>query len=483
MADRTDIDALLISALYGELTPADEARLTAHLESHPADRSALAELTQTRATVRDSRLFAVQLEPPQSVSAMLLREAARRAPREREDAGWFHRFVRSFMAHPAMAAAAMLVLVVGVAGTLYVRHGDPFVAPQLSERDMSVAQPAAPQAMPTGAAAPAAEPAAAMPDPAAPAPPDSVASAGSASFRVGLSDDDEAKADRALGKQQPRAQADQTKEAKDLSDGLAEPAPTLAQPAIVATKPSKKGSGGIEVRSRELAPKDFDEDNKLVVRPSDQGMARFEARAANEQAELGNAAKAERGRGGYAGPAGGAATPAPISALTTSAQDAPGASDPAAVPAAAPTLFENAKAKAPAPAKTVARSNSAPGKAAPPPPPSPTFDAESERQDRRAVDKAPVEEKSAEAKLLAWAEQQHKQVVALVTANKCREAASAAIAIYNRAPDYYAASVATNRSIKPCLAYVTTEREREDRSRAAKRAKATESPPAAPPRK
>src|SRR4051812_22216662 len=104
MVDRTDIDALLISALYGELTPADEARLTTHLESHPADRSALADLTQTRAAVRDSRLFAVQLEPPQAVSAMLLREAARRAPRvEREDGSWFLRLLRSLTAHPAMA--------------------------------------------------------------------------------------------------------------------------------------------------------------------------------------------------------------------------------------------------------------------------------------------------------------------------------------------------------------------------------------------
>ena len=79
MDDRIDIDALLIGALYGELTPADEARLTAHLESHPADRTALADLTRTRAAVRESRILAVQLEPPQSVSALLLQEAARRA--------------------------------------------------------------------------------------------------------------------------------------------------------------------------------------------------------------------------------------------------------------------------------------------------------------------------------------------------------------------------------------------------------------------
>jgi len=124
MTDRVDIDALLIGALYGELTPADEARLTAHLESHPADRTALADLTRTRAAVRESRILAVQLEPPQSVSALLLQEAARRAPRPpREESSWFHRFTRSFMAHPALAAAMTCVIVAGVAGTLYVRHG------------------------------------------------------------------------------------------------------------------------------------------------------------------------------------------------------------------------------------------------------------------------------------------------------------------------------------------------------------------------
>ena len=36
-----ELDALLVGALYGELGPADEARLAAHLESHPTDRTAL----------------------------------------------------------------------------------------------------------------------------------------------------------------------------------------------------------------------------------------------------------------------------------------------------------------------------------------------------------------------------------------------------------------------------------------------------------
>jgi len=128
--DRQDIDALLIGALYGELTPADEARLAAHLESHPADKSALDGLQVARDAVKQSRIFDAQAEPPQAISAVLLQEAARRAPKKVMDPerreSWFSRFVRSFASHPAMAAAAMLVVVVGVAGTLYMRNGDQF---------------------------------------------------------------------------------------------------------------------------------------------------------------------------------------------------------------------------------------------------------------------------------------------------------------------------------------------------------------------
>src|SRR5262245_11031061 len=133
--DRQDIDALLIGALYGELTPADEARLAAHLDSHPTDRGALDDLKSARQAVRESRFFDLQLDPPQALSALLLQEAHRRAPRRAAVAeakeSWFFRFTRMFLAHPAMAAAAMLVLVVGVATTLYVRKGDPFADKQV----------------------------------------------------------------------------------------------------------------------------------------------------------------------------------------------------------------------------------------------------------------------------------------------------------------------------------------------------------------
>jgi hypothetical protein len=135
--DRQDIDALLIGALYGELTPSDEARLTAHLDSHPTDRGALDDLKSARQAVRESRIFDLQLDPPQSVSALLLQEAHRRAPKRvvarEEQEGWFYRFTRMFLAHPAMAAAAMLVLVVGVAGTLYMRKGEQFAQPEIAQ--------------------------------------------------------------------------------------------------------------------------------------------------------------------------------------------------------------------------------------------------------------------------------------------------------------------------------------------------------------
>ncbi len=39
MADRQDIDALMVGALYGELDDGERARLEAHLASHPQDRS------------------------------------------------------------------------------------------------------------------------------------------------------------------------------------------------------------------------------------------------------------------------------------------------------------------------------------------------------------------------------------------------------------------------------------------------------------
>lgn len=151
MLDREDIDALLIGRLYGELSSTDEARLQAHLAGSSAqaqaDKRALEDMTSARSAVRESRLLSEQVDPPQSISALLMQEAARRAPKQRsESEGWFARFVRSFVAHPAMAAAATLVLVVAVGGSLYMRNGKQLAEDRVSATERSAPEMSAPAA-------------------------------------------------------------------------------------------------------------------------------------------------------------------------------------------------------------------------------------------------------------------------------------------------------------------------------------------------
>jgi hypothetical protein len=135
MADRHDIDALLVDAAYGTLDADGRARLDAYLISHPQERAALDAMTATRARVREARAAAPDAEPSGGISALLLQEAARRAPaRKPERAGsassgsgslwsWLQSAMRPLVAHPALASAAALVLVGGTAGALYLRAG------------------------------------------------------------------------------------------------------------------------------------------------------------------------------------------------------------------------------------------------------------------------------------------------------------------------------------------------------------------------
>jgi len=496
MDDRTDIDALLISALYGELTPADEARLAAHLESHPADRTALADLTQTRATVRESRLVTVQVEPPQSVSARLLQEASRRAPGARRQgdpaAGWFYRFVRSFMAHPAMAAAAMLVLVVGVAATVYVRHGDSFVetrAPSAAPVQATVASAASPE---TVAPAPAAAPAAAA-SPARPAaePPAEAQNRGSGTYGVDLDDRTAERAgERLQTAPDPRpAPSDRpvdTRGVVESSDGKGartgvsgDSAPAPAKSAAAVDRRAKKLSGGIELRKAEPMPMDLDDG--LIRRDVDR-------KAVSKDAQR-QRAPADPAAGGA-----GAAAQAPA---TTSPSESPGADQTAAQTVA---IGPRAKSRPPAskPLSRSAQDQEGQLDSPRPPAPVPTAATPPPRREGRlrfddtappAADKAAgkadarTDDSAAADKLLDWARRQHASVVALVNANNCRAAASAALAIYSRAPDYYAANVATDRSVKPCLAYLNSERETEDRKRAAAKRPATNDAPQAAPAK
>ena len=118
----------LVSLLYGEL-PAEEAERTgARVASDPTLSARLGEMRR----VRDLFASLEDEEPPARLSAQLMAEAARAAPQPRRaaaapQAGFWARFVswlQPVVQRPALAAAASLVLVAGVAGVLYMKKGE-----------------------------------------------------------------------------------------------------------------------------------------------------------------------------------------------------------------------------------------------------------------------------------------------------------------------------------------------------------------------
>lgn len=469
MVERQDIDALLISALYGELTPAEETRLAAHLESHPADRTALDDLTRAREVVQKSRILTYQYEPPQSVSALLMQEASRRAPKKaREGEGWFARFVRSFIQHPAMAAAAMLVVVVGAASLVSRTSKDQFAetppvetgksnesAPAVAVEtpDTTVAAPSAPSAGPTGG--------------------DALGS--SDQYKITLADEqklepkpadkaDVAKTEATKQRQQALPETDPNAAFYD-SSGLSD---RKAGEAVV-TKPAVKGTPdtGIELRRRDPAPKDFDEakpekpaEEKLAKKAPPRTEARYgsvapadDSRAEAGYANDGRAANNNTRAGGGGAAPGAAATTAP----TTTAQN--------------PT----------------ARDATPPRNAAPPPPPKTApqqiaTDTATTGSGSRDAQKS--KEKAANDPNLAWAKDQHAALVTAVRANNCGRAANIALSIANRTPSYYAQNVETDRSVKECIAYINNEREKDAEVRAsrAKKSQLKNAEPSAPKR-
>ncbi|HEU5055634.1 MAG TPA: hypothetical protein VFU21_03890 [Kofleriaceae bacterium] len=118
----------LLSLLYGEL-PADEAERTgARVAADPALSAQLGEMRR----VRDLFAALEDEEPPARLTAQLMAEAARSAPQQRRaaapaEAGFWARLVswmQPLVQRPALAAAASLVLVAGVAGVLYMKKGE-----------------------------------------------------------------------------------------------------------------------------------------------------------------------------------------------------------------------------------------------------------------------------------------------------------------------------------------------------------------------
>jgi len=114
---------------------------------------------------------------------------------------------------------------------------------------------------------------------------------------------------------------------------------------------------------------------------------------------------------------------------------------------------------------------------APPPAKAPTNTVSNIRDDRSGGEKpraaTPPEDKAANDPQLAWAREQHNTIVARVRAGDCKGAANVAVNLANRDLGYYKQNVATDRSVKECLAYIDNAREKDTEQRA-ERSRATQ---------
>ncbi len=301
MGDRLDIDALLIGALYGELDGDDRARLDAHLVSHPADRAALDELRRTRSWLHDqgAREALGAAEPANAISARLIQEAARRAPAPRAAAGggvfgFLTGLFRPLAAHPALSAAAALVIVIG-AGSMMMRH-----------KSLDVAQPAAPT-----------EPVAAAPAPALPPGEGQGAAAPAAGSAVGSGDGFAVSLDPGVAPTDvvngDRAEFPNTADTERLAqsggrDGLQQEGKKRAKPASGAGTARAQAKDEVGFLELDKAPRGAD----VQLRDLDDSAAR----------ETEESVKGATMTGGVAPGAGGGGAPA-TSAKITAPADAP----------------------------------------------------------------------------------------------------------------------------------------------------------------
>lgn len=130
MLECRDIDGLMMDSLYQELARDQKGDFDAHLDGCARCQGELAMFQRTREAVAAMP----EVEPPSSISAILLHEAAKASPAPARAAaplddddepagilGWFSRLLNPIVLHPAATAMATLVLVAGVAGSIYIR--------------------------------------------------------------------------------------------------------------------------------------------------------------------------------------------------------------------------------------------------------------------------------------------------------------------------------------------------------------------------
>ena len=452
MADRQDIDALLIGALYGELEGDERERLEAHLASHPGDRAALEDMKATRAMFRDANLATAlgSAEPAPAISAKLLQEAARRAPAKAAAAGgifgWFAGLFRPFAAHPALASAAALVVVGGAASVMYANGR--FRAEQPERTPPRAAETAA---APAGSAA------------AAPTPDLPMVGAGTgSSYSVAL-DDTEGAADSGVTARMAAALAEHERATAEGELRVARERAQAASAKEVALKAEPSGDDGLAGFTTPTPPRGAAKDAP--------------AKKSTATATIADGRKNEAAKGKAAAPTGyleidkAGGDELQVRDLdgklveSQVARGGGGATSGAGRPGAV----------APRPESTAV------APAAPPPPPA----AVTQKPD---VGRAPAYDASADAERTAWARDQHARMVRLVAAGKCNDAGVVGAEIARKAPEYYQANVSNDRAVRACRSYVERARrakqQEEMKSRASRsndaRLDAAESPSPSP---
>lgn len=426
MADRQDIDALLIGALYGELDGDERARLETHLASHPQDRSALDGLRSTRQLLREADLPTTMAvaEPSPAITAMLLQEAARRAPAPASGGGFLAflaGLLRPFAASPALSAAAALVLVGGAAGLLYSRGT--FRTSEPSVGADRVAQVESRDTLEKGALAPGGAVAA------APMTPPAAVAGNVDDYRVGLADGEIA----ATG-------------SDGVDRGLVAGALDEQQEEVARESERKRTGDALAAKGKRSAA-------------SGSGGAAFQPSSPTATAKLDTAGRAGGARPGYLAIEGASKEDPTVLALDGTRVDsaaesknriaAEGDSDRSVVADKAP-MKKSAPpppvaAGSTAPQKPIAGKDAAPQQVA--------------RDQGKGGGKAYDATKA--AALDAWARDQHARMVKLVNAGKCTDAGTIGAEIARKNPDYYQANVANDRAVRACRGYV-------DRARRAK---------------
>jgi hypothetical protein len=420
MLERQDIDALLVGALYGELSPTESTRLEEHLSAHPQDRLVLDGLTRARQALRDSHVLVVQAEPPAAVSALLLQEAARRAPAPREERVGFFAKLAAFLRHPATAAAAVVVLVAGVAGTIYLKNG----------ARSAIRDTAAPSA--TAASPPSAGEQPAFERELATNGSGSAAAAGAGS---GFYFEDK----------RPMA-GDTTENGDGYVAGIADEAQTGGLDRGNDTPPSVKSpSGG---RGKDETPAQLENAEKKkrdyveVTTSGGPELKTLEEDYADvDDAETTKAPKADKVEKtaespGRKGVAQGSATGALIVPADPTAPDTALSVDGLAKPSTMPSVGGKAGGN------TAVDTDAAKVGAT------------------KAGTTAPDAGGTTGAASSDAAKLQHQRVLQLVKANKCKDAAKAAGSLYVSFPDYYAEFVANDRALKACKPYIDSERKK-----------------------